>query len=56
MSLKNMEKIKKPDELSIARRNIAFQNEEKEKRTAELIIADKELLFQNGRKKNGQRN
>ncbi len=38
-----MDKRKKPDELIITYKELAFQNEEKEKRAAELIIANKEL-------------
>ena len=34
-----MDKKKKPEELIIAEKEIAFQNEEKEKRAAELIVA-----------------
>ena len=50
LSKKIQDKKTKPDELFIAKRELAFQNKEKQKRAAELIIADKELVFQNREK------
>ena len=50
MILKKMFKKKKPDELLIANRKLAFQDTEKEKWAEELIIANNELLFQNEEK------
>ena len=41
------EETEQADELSIAKKELAFQNIEKEKRAQELVIANKELAFQN---------
>ena len=46
LSRRDLIKKQKPDELIIAKRELAFQNAEKEKRAAELVIADIELVFQ----------
>lgn len=50
MTNKNITSEKRPAELVIALKKLAFQNEEKEKRAAELVIANKELAFQNEEK------
>ncbi|MDP4285314.1 MAG: ATP-binding protein [Bacteroidota bacterium] len=54
MHQQEKDKIKKLDELIIARKKLVFQNKEKEKREAELIIANKELAFRKKEKKKGE--
>jgi signal transduction histidine kinase len=44
-----VEGVSVPD-LSVTKKELAFQNEEKEKRAAELVVANRELAYQNGEK------